>query len=50
MFGWERKMSESINEKRQVELEWLFKNKVLALLTRSCQCVILILLALYAGF
>ncbi|EIM80350.1 P-loop containing nucleoside triphosphate hydrolase protein [Stereum hirsutum FP-91666 SS1] len=40
MFGWERKMSESINEKRQVELEWLFKNKVLALLTRSCQFII----------
>lgn len=49
MFGWEHKMSESINEKRQIELGWLFKSKVLSLLTMSCQCVVFILLALNVG-
>ncbi|KAF8803433.1 multidrug resistance-associated ABC transporter [Phlegmacium glaucopus] len=33
LFGWEHKMSETINEKREEELKWIWKDKVIVLLT-----------------
>ncbi|KAF8803422.1 multidrug resistance-associated ABC transporter [Phlegmacium glaucopus] len=32
LFGWERKMSQTINEKREEELKWIWKDKMLTLL------------------
>ena len=29
LFGWEKKMSASLKEKREEELEWIWKDKVL---------------------
>ncbi|EIM80365.1 uncharacterized protein STEHIDRAFT_162782 [Stereum hirsutum FP-91666 SS1] len=33
MFGWERKMSQHIDEKREIEMNWIFWNKAYGLLT-----------------
>ncbi|GLB42122.1 putative P-loop containing nucleoside triphosphate hydrolase protein [Lyophyllum shimeji] len=35
MFGWETKMSERIDEKREVELYWVFWNKIYSLTTMN---------------
>ncbi|KAF8956143.1 P-loop containing nucleoside triphosphate hydrolase protein [Flammula alnicola] len=45
MFGWEKKMSERINEKREVELNWVWWNKIYTLGTMNFQ-----FRALYSSF
>lgn len=37
MFGWERKMTEHIDEKREIEMNWIFWNKVYGLITMMFQ-------------
>lgn len=40
MFGWEGRMSERIDEKREIELQWVWWTKVYSLVTLSFQCVL----------
>ncbi|KAF8068784.1 P-loop containing nucleoside triphosphate hydrolase protein [Lyophyllum atratum] len=40
MFGWENRMSERINEKREIELLWVWWNKIYTLLTMNFHFVI----------
>ncbi|KAG6888553.1 hypothetical protein C0995_007425 [Termitomyces sp. Mi166 len=37
MFGWEKKMAERIDEKREAELTWVWWNKIYSLLTMNFQ-------------
>lgn len=37
MFGWEKKMNERIDEKREIELSWVWWNKIYTLGTMNFQ-------------
>lgn len=41
LFGWERKMTEKVAEKREEELRWLWKRQILDLINGNLKCVFL---------
>lgn len=47
MFGWEKKMCNRIDEKREVELNLVWWNKIYTLATLSFQCVIFLYNVVY---
>ena len=39
LFGWEAKIDKRIDDKREVELIWTWKTKILELLNNNLKCV-----------
>ncbi len=40
LFGWESRVKESVSEKREEELKWVWKRKLLGMASNTAKCVV----------